>query len=91
MNKEKAIEGNNELKTNVKEQHVHMKHLKKLNLSRLSTQSSGEIIVAKCSEIVIKETITFMKHVNKLVMNAAPNITLRMTKNTNLLRRPNLS
>ena len=82
----KAIKVNNELKIN-----VDMKDLKYLNLSRLSAQSSGKIRLAKCSEIEIKETITLMKHVNKLVMNAAPKIRLRMTKNTKLMRRQTLS
>jgi hypothetical protein len=40
----------------------------------------------KFLEIEIKSTITFMKHVNKTVMNAAPKIRLRMTKITNLWR-----
>ena len=39
-NKEKAIEVNNKLRTNVDEQRN-----KYINLSRLSTQSSGEIVV----------------------------------------------
>ena len=39
------------------------------NISMKITMTSGGIIVAKCQEIEMKETITLMKHVNKPVMN----------------------
>ena len=100
VNNEKAIEENSELKINVNEQNVDMKHLKEKyedevqqiiaartpikknepvcitcnqtfamknrlkNLSRKSTLRSGEIIIAKHSEIEMKQIISFMKHVN---------------------------
>ena len=57
----------------------------------LAHKALVKIVVAKCSEIEIKETSTFMKHVNKPVIVAAPTIRLRMTKNTELLRRQTLS
>ena len=39
------------------------------NVSRKITMTSGGIIVTKCQEIEKKETITWMKHVNKPVIN----------------------
>ena len=52
------------------------------NLSRKSTLSCGEIIVAKCLEIEIKQTISFLKHVNQPVMNAEQKMRLKMAKHT---------
>ena len=39
------------------------------NIPMKITMTSGGIILAKCQEIEMKETITLMKHVNKPVMN----------------------
>ena len=57
------------------------------NISRKSTLSSGEIIVAKCSEIERKRTITYKKHVNQPVMNGPQKMRLKITKKTLLLKR----
>ena len=46
------------------------------NMFKKSPLSSGENIVAKCREMERKQTITCMKHVNQLVMNAPKNIWL---------------
>ena len=60
------------------------------NLSRKSTLSSGKIVVAKYSEIEMKQTITFMKYVNQPGMKAAQKMRLKMTKKTMLMKnRPN--
>ena len=50
--------------------------------------SSSKIIVAKYSEIEMKQIITFLKYVNQPGMNAAQKMRLKMTKKTVLLRKP---
>ena len=50
---------------------------------------SGDIIVAKSSEMESKYIITCMKHVNQPVMKATQKIRLKVTKNGLLLRRKN--
>ena len=57
----------------------------KKNSSRKNTLSSGKIVVAKYSgKKEIRKTITFMKYVNQLVMNAAQQMRLTI-KNKNII------
>ena len=59
--------------------------LTKLIQKEHTTLGSGKIIVAKYSELEMKQTITFIKYMNQPVMNAAQKMMLKITKKEVLL------